>query len=274
VVREASVEQEVDEELTFHLEMHTRDLIASGMTPDAAREKAQQRLGDLCQLRRTCVSLGRKRNRMMRITQGQVKERPDEAEAQPNIYVPVAQNPPLGLSLVVRPVAGPAAALAPAVRAAIARIAPERPAGAVRTIAAINHQATSTARFRAILIGAFALLVLTLAVVGVFGVLAYSVQQRVREFGVRIALGATTSDVLAMVFGSTTRIIGVGIVVGLTAAAAVGRSMSSVLFGVQPMDPLTFGAVAVLLATTAMVATAIPALRAARVDPIVALRDE
>jgi putative ABC transport system permease protein len=139
---------------------------------------------------------------------------------------------------------------------------------------AISYQANAAARFRAVVIGAFALLVLTLAVVGVFGVLAYSVQQRVREFGVRIALGATTSHVLTMVFGSTAWIVGVGIVVGLLGAAAVGRSISALLFGVQPIDPLTFAAVALLLALTAALATAVPALRAARVDPIVALRDE
>jgi putative ABC transport system permease protein len=124
------------------------------------------------------------------------------------------------------------------------------------------------------LVAAFALLALTLAVVGVFGVLAYSVQQRVREFGVRIALGATTSNVLTMVFGNTARIVGVGVVAGLLAAAALGRSMSTFLFGVQPLDPLTFAAVPLILASTAAIATMLPALRAARVDPVVALRDE
>jgi putative ABC transport system permease protein len=178
------------------------------------------------------------------------------------------------MSLVVRPSGRSAAALTPAVRAAIARVDKERPLTNIRTIAAISYEANAAARFRAVVIGAFALLVLTLAVVGVFGVLAYSVQQRAREFGVRIALGATTCNVLAMVFGRTAWILGIGVVLGLIAAAALGRSMSSLLFGVQPLDPLTFGAVALLLATTAVVAAAIPALRAARVNPIVALRDE
>ena len=202
------------------------------------------------------------------------KERPDEADAKPQIYVPFWQDPPNGMSLVVRPSGGSAAALTPAVRAAIARVDKERPLTNVRTIAAIGYEANAAARFRAVVIGAFALLVLTLAIVGVFGVLVYSVQQRAREFGVRIALGATTGNVLAMVFGRTARVLGIGIVVGLVAAAGLGRSMSSLLFGVQPLDPLTFGAVALLLATTAMVAAAIPALRAASVNPIVALRDE
>jgi putative ABC transport system permease protein len=203
-----------------------------------------------------------------------VKERPDEAEPEPQIYVPFAQDPPIGLSLVVQPSGGSASALARAVRAAIARVDKNRPPTNIRTMATIGYEANSAARFRAVIIGAFALLVLTLAVVGVFGVLAYSVQQRMREFGVRIALGATTSRVLAMVFAGTARILGVGVVAGLIAAAALGQSMSAFLFGVQPIDPLTFAAVALLLALTAALATAVPALRAARVDPIVALRDE
>jgi putative ABC transport system permease protein len=164
--------------------------------------------------------------------------------------------------------------LASAVRAAIARVDPERPVQDVQTFAAIRHDATSPARFRTILLGAFALLAMTLSVVGVFGVLAYVVQQRVREFGIRIALGATAGDVLAIVLGGTARIVGIGIVVGLAAAAAAGRSMSTLLFGVHPTDPVTFAGVAVLLGLTATLATMLPALRAARVDPVVALRDE
>jgi putative ABC transport system permease protein len=174
----------------------------------------------------------------------------------------------------VQPTAGSAAALAAAVRAAITRVDKERPVQSVRTIEAIGYEATSPARFRATLLAAFALLALTLAVVGVFGVLAYSVQQRVREFGVRIALGATTRQVLTMVFGNTAQIVGVGVIVGLLAAAALGRSMSTFLFGVQPLDPPTFAGVAVVLSLTAALASAVPALRAAKVDPVVALRDE
>jgi putative ABC transport system permease protein len=203
-----------------------------------------------------------------------VKERPDEVDSPPQIYVPFRQDAPNAMSLIVQPSSGAAAALTPAVRAAIARVDKERPIVNLRTIATIGYEANSAARFRAVLIGAFALLVLTLAVVGVFGVLAYSVQQRVREFGVRIALGATTRNVLAMVCGGTARILGVGIVAGLVVAAAVGRSMSALLFGVQSADPLTFAGVAALLAVTAALATAVPAFRAAKVDPIVALRQD
>jgi putative ABC transport system permease protein len=203
-----------------------------------------------------------------------VKISPDEPGSRPHLYVPFAQDPPARLSLVVVPSGVSAAALVPSIRAAIARVDRERPVQNVRTIAGIRRVVTSPARFRTALVGAFALLALTLAIIGVFGVLTYSVQQRVREFGVRIALGATTRDVLALVFRSTGRMIGVGIVVGLLAAAAMGRSISALLFGVQPLDPLTFAIVPLILASTAAIATMLPALRAARVNPVVALRDE
>ena len=203
-----------------------------------------------------------------------VKERPDEANPEPQIYVPFVQDPPTTLSLVVQPSGESASALAASVRAAIARVDKERPVREMRTLDGIRRNATSPARFRAVLVGAFGALALTLAVIGVFGVLACSVQQRLREFGVRIALGATTGDVLGIVFGDTARLLGAGIVLGLLGAAAMGRSMSALLFGVQPIDPATFAAVASLLALTAALATAVPALRAARVDPIVTLRDD
>jgi putative ABC transport system permease protein len=205
---------------------------------------------------------------------GQVKEQPDEKEAQPQIYVPVSQDPPWQLSLVVQPSDSSAAALTSAVRAAVARVDKERALTKIRTLAVIRDEANAAARFRAVLIGAFAVLVLTLAVVGVFGVLAYSVQQRVREFGIRMALGATTRNVLRLVFASTVRMVATGVLLGLLAAAMLGRSLASFLFGVKAVDPITFISVAALLALTAMLATVVPALRAARVDPIGALRNE
>jgi putative ABC transport system permease protein len=120
----------------------------------------------------------------------------------------------------------------------------------------------------------FAGLALLLAMVGVFGVLAYSVQQRVREFGVRIALGATTRSVLGLVLGSAARMIALGVVIGLTAAALLAGTISRFLFGVQPLDPMTFAAVGIVLTITAVIAAVAPALRAARVDPVEAFRAE
>ena len=124
------------------------------------------------------------------------------------------------------------------------------------------------------LVGAFAVLALMLAMVGVFGVLAYSVQQRTREFGVRIALGATSREVFRLVVGSAVPVIAVGTVVGLAAAASLSRTIASFLFGVAPIDPVTFLLVVIVLAFTAAVAMTAPALRAMRVDPVEAFRAE
>jgi putative ABC transport system permease protein len=202
-----------------------------------------------------------------------VKERPEESEAQPHLYVPLAQNTWWAATLIVQPAGGRAEAVAPAVRAAIARVDPDR-APQFRTLAAIETQATSRPRFRAVLVGAFALLALTLALVGVFGVLAYSVEQRRREFGVRLALGASAASVLRLVMSSAAVVIGIGIATGLIAAAVLGRSISAFLFGVRPLDPMTFVLVPVVLIATAALAVAAPAWRASRVDPVMALRQE
>jgi putative ABC transport system permease protein len=122
------------------------------------------------------------------------------------------------------------------------------------------------------LVMTFAALALVLAMVGVFGVLAYSVQQRVREFGIRIALGASTRQVLGLVLGGAVRVVGVGAVIGLSSAATLSRSISAFLYGVEPLDPLTFAAAPVVLFVVAIGASLIPAWRATRVDPARAMR--
>jgi ABC-type antimicrobial peptide transport system permease subunit len=120
----------------------------------------------------------------------------------------------------------------------------------------------------------FAVLALVLAMVGVFGVLAYAVEQRTREFGVRIALGARPVDVLSLVLSGAARVIAAGVLIGLVSAAALGQTVSAFLFGVRPFDPVTFGSVTLVLIVTALAAMAAPAMRAARVDPVVAFRSE
>jgi putative ABC transport system permease protein len=120
----------------------------------------------------------------------------------------------------------------------------------------------------------FAALALLLAMVGVFGVLAYTVQQRTREFGVRIALGASVSDVMRLVATDAARTIGAGAIIGLVAAVLVSRTIATLLFGVAPVDPLSFAAATSVLLLTAAVAEASPVLRAARTDPLVTFRDE
>jgi putative ABC transport system permease protein len=207
---------------------------------------------------------------------GQVKARPDVHEAFVQVYVPMAQNPTDDIYLVVRPTTGPADALAPAVRAAIGRIDKEQLVSVrdVMTLEDVAWQATARHRFRAVMVMTFAGLALLLAMVGVFGILAYSVQQRVRDFAVRRALGATTSDVLRMVTASAVRVVATGALVGLVLAAALGRLLTTMLFGVQPLDVTTFAWVSVVLMVTAALAVAGPAWRATRIDPAAALRTD
>jgi putative ABC transport system permease protein len=205
----------------------------------------------------------------------QVKSAPTELDDTPQVYVPLAQNPWSFMVLAVRPTAGGRLeALVPSIREAVARVNPGVPTTLVRTLDDVAREATTRPRFRAIMVMTFAMLALVLAMVGVFGVLAYAVQQRTREFGVRIALGATTRSVLGLVLGSAARVIGAGVAVGLALAVAFAQAISTFLFGVQPRDPLTFVAVPIVLVLTALAACAAPALRAARVDPVVAFRSE
>jgi putative ABC transport system permease protein len=199
---------------------------------------------------------------------------PNERQPVPQLYVPIAQNSWYSASLIVRPQAGPAEALLPAVKAAVARVDKEQPVTRVRTIQAVAAEATSRPRFRAVLVGTFAALALGLAMVGVFGLLAYSVQQRVREFGVRIAIGAGTSDVMRLVIGSAAKLTIIGLVIGLTGAALLSRYVTTLVYPVRPLDPVTFIAVPIVLVITAAVAVMAPAWRAARVDPVVAFRVE
>jgi putative ABC transport system permease protein len=203
----------------------------------------------------------------------QVKERPDEIEDLIQIYVPNHQVPHTEAYLLVR-TGGEAEAQTPDIRRAIARVDKHLAVGTIVTLEGIARQATGRHRFRAMLVMTFAALALVLAMVGVFGVLAYSVQQRIREFGVRIALGATTAHVLRLVMGSAGRVVGTGAAIGLGLALTFAQALSSFLFGVAPRDPVTFTSVTLVLAITAAIACGIPAFRAARVDPAVTFRSE
>lgn len=204
----------------------------------------------------------------------QVKERPQEMSDPLAIYVPLAQNAWTFAHLAVRAETSEPEALTPTIRAAVARVDPNLPVTRVRTLDDIAREATSRPRFRAQLVTAFAALALILATVGLFGVLAFSVQQRVPEFGVRIAVGATPSDVLRIVLANMARITVAGVGLGLFAAALLSRSLDGLLFGVKALDALTFTVVAAIAVATAMIASAVPAYRAACIDPLVALRYE
>jgi len=144
----------------------------------------------------------------------------------------------------------------------------------VQSLAQIRAGSMAPQRFQTAMLALFALLALIIAAVGIYGVLSYLVAERTGEIGVRISLGAGAADVLRLVVGQGMRLAAVGLVLGLIGAYATTRVISGLLFAVSPTDPLTFAAVAGLLALTALVACAVPALRASRVDPVTALRTE
>ena len=205
----------------------------------------------------------------------QVKRRPDETKDFVQMYVPFAQDLSDDVYLVVRPKSGRAEALTPAVRAAIARVDKEQLVSVreIRTLEDIERTVTGRHRFRAVLVVAFAGLSLILAMVGVFGILAYSVQQHVRDFGVRRALGATTNDILRLVTINAARVIATGAAIGLVLSAVSGRLIERMLFGVRPLDMATFAFVTLVVGLTAALAIAGPAWRAVRIDPASALRN-
>ncbi|MEO8677547.1 MAG: ABC transporter permease [Vicinamibacterales bacterium] len=206
----------------------------------------------------------------------QVKRRPDEPRDFVQIYVPMAHDLSDDVLMLVRSKTGRADALTPAVRAAISRIDKEQlvSVASVTTLEDVEWKATGRQRFRAVMVTAFAVLAVLLAMVGVFGILAYSVQQRMRDFGVRRALGATTNDVLRLVVGDAVRVIVTGAAIGLVLSALSGRLIVTLLFGVQPLDLTTFAMVTIVVAITAALSIAGPAWRAAHVDPAVVLRSK
>jgi putative ABC transport system permease protein len=145
---------------------------------------------------------------------------------------------------------------------------------AIATMDQLVSGSLSRSRFTMLVLGVFATLALVLACVGIYGVIAYSVTQRTQEFGIRMALGANRRDVFRLVFGQGGRIILLGTGLGIVAALIITRLMTTLLYGISATDPLTFATVALLLALVALAACYIPARRATRVDPIVALRYE
>jgi putative ABC transport system permease protein len=174
--------------------------------------------------------------------------------------------------MVVQPSAGAAETLTPLVRRVVARIDPDAPVRRDRTLQTLSIASTAGYRFRAEMVATFAALALALAMVGVFGVLAYTVQQRQREIGVRMALGATSLRVTWLVFRDAGWMIATGVVAGMVLAALSGRLVATFLFGVDPLDPLTFVTVPVVLVLTAIAAAAAPAWRASRINPADAFR--
>jgi putative ABC transport system permease protein len=206
---------------------------------------------------------------------GHIKNNSLDQAGREQIYTPVAQSPFAfrGMYLTVR-ASGDATALANSIQREVHALDPTIPVYEVKTMDQWLESTVSPRRFNMMLLVIFGALALTLAAVGTYGVIAYSVSQRTQEIGIRMALGATQHDVMRMVVGAAMRLAFGGVAIGLVAALAATRLMSSLLFGVRSSDPLTFAAVAAILVGTALVATYLPARRATRVDPMVALRYE
>lgn len=189
------------------------------------------------------------------------------------LYFPLTQSADPRLTLLVR-TAGDPITMARAVQEQVWAIDPAQPVASIRTLEELLARAQMTRRFVMLMLGMFAAVSLLLAVVGIYGVIAYSTAQRTHEIGVRLALGATRVEILHMVLGDGLRIGALGTLIGIAAAAAASRLLSGLLFGVSPHDPLTFVALPVGLLIVVLLASWIPARRALGVEPVTALRTE
>jgi putative ABC transport system permease protein len=196
-----------------------------------------------------------------------------ESAPRPTVYVPYRQDAFPFMTFVMKTPLGPSA-LTNGVRAAVWTVDKNQPVGALLTMDERLSHSLVRKRYSVTLLSAFGTTAVLLAAIGLYGVLAFVVSQRRREIGVRIALGATARDVIADVLGQGLRLAALGMAIGLVLALAVTRLMSSLLFGITPTDVATFAGSALLLAIIAVAASLVPALRASRVDPFVALRDE
>jgi putative ABC transport system permease protein len=204
---------------------------------------------------------------------GDVKHGSLDEKSTPQIYLSFAQNPFIFATLVVRTLPEPMS-LANAVRSAIWSVDKDQPVWKVRTVQFLINRDLGPRRFMMALLVGFAALALLLATIGIYSVISYSVTQRTHEIGVRMALGAKAGDVLKLVIGQGMILILIGVGVGLAAALGLTRLMAGLLFGVTVTDPLTFAAISVVLTGVALGACFVPALRATKVDPMIALRYE
>jgi putative ABC transport system permease protein len=177
------------------------------------------------------------------------------------------------MTFTVRTNSDPANSIS-AVTSAIHQVGPDLPVVEVMSMNDVIAQSVSPQRFNMLLLACFAGLALILAAVGIYSVLSYTVRRRIREIGIRMALGASNQDVVQMVLTDGLKPILVGVILGLAAALALSRVVSSLIYGVRATDPLTFAAVALLLLLVGVFATIVPAYRATRIEPVQILREE
>jgi putative ABC transport system permease protein len=192
---------------------------------------------------------------------------------EPAVYWPHPELVMSGMTILIRTSNDPMA-LVSATRDEMQKLDPELPMAAVATMDQLLADSFSRARFTMLLLDMFSAVALVLAAVGIYGLIAYSVTQRTQELGIRIALGAQRRDVLRLVLTQGTRVTLLGVAIGVLAALVLSRFLATLLFGVSATDPFTFASVAALMAFVALLACFIPARRATRVDPIIALRYE
>jgi putative ABC transport system permease protein len=206
---------------------------------------------------------------------GNEKFRGLDAETPPGIYIPAGQVPSASgnYTVMVRSAAD-AATLMPTLRSVFRQMDPALPLFGVESLDQTISHSVGQRRFTMLILGVFAAVALFLAIVGVHGVLSYSVAQRTRELGIRIALGANDSSIRKLVLGQGASLVGGGVLLGLIGALALTRVIGTLLYGIKPGDPLTFAGVALALGAVGLVASYLPARRAMRVDPAVALRNE
>ena len=204
---------------------------------------------------------------------GDIKQLGLDSNAKPEVYFPFLQVPSPSMSFVVRTATEPLS-LAGAVKNQIQTIDRDLPVNESKSMQELLIDSNSGRRFNMLLLTVFAVVALVLAVVGIYGVMSYTVTQRTHEIGIRVAIGAQARDVFRMVVGQGMLLAMIGIAFGLVGAFALTRLMTTMLFGVEPTDPATFITIAVLLTTVALVACYIPGRRATKVDPLVALRYE
>jgi predicted permease len=193
------------------------------------------------------------------------------APAPDEIYYPMRQLGRPGMSVVAR-TAGDAAALQSVIRAAVAAVDKDQPISFFATLESNVALSLGTQRVVASLTTVFALLAFVISVVGLYSVLAYAVSQRTAEIGIRMALGAQQGQVVGLIMRTGLRLVGIGLVGGLAAAAGVARLIQTLLFNVRPLEPLVYAAVVVTFGVVAALACLLPSLRASRIDPLVALR--
>jgi len=204
---------------------------------------------------------------------GDIRHRGLEEEPQPELYITSLQNPPVAPFIVLRTTGDPAL-LAETVRAEVRRIDKNIPLYDMRTMSTLRSDTVSTRRFILLIVGAFGVLALGLATIGVYGVMSLVVSERTREVGVRLALGAEPSQLLTLVVGQATKLAAIGVTIGVAGAVALAPLLDSQMYGVASPDPITFISVPVALLLIAALAAAVPARKAMRIDPLAALRIE